>query len=102
MDKEKHPLVGKTPWHTNSGNQDIAQLPGPQQEAPIMRYSGPNTWLNSASAGMVASKGSQDVRAQLIFLYTIYSILSILTIITSRWPESGSRKYLGKNIRDWL
>ena len=67
-----------------------------------MRPSGLDTRLNSASTGMVASRGSQDVRAQLIFLYTIYSIPSILTTITSRWPESGSRKYLGKNIRDWL
>ena len=67
-----------------------------------MRPSGPDIRLNLALAGIVALRESQDVRAQLIFLYTIYSIPSILTTITSRWPESGSRKYLGKNIRDWL
>ena len=67
-----------------------------------MRPSGSDTRLNVASAGIIASRRSQDVRVQLIFLYTIYSISSIFNIITDQWLKSESRKYLEKNIRDWL
>ena len=102
MNKERHPLAGETLRYTSSGNHDTVWLPKPQKKAPVMRPSGPDTMLNSESAGIVASRGSQDVRAQLIFLLTIYSILSILTLIISRWPKSRRRKYLGKNIEDLL
>ena len=72
-DKKKPPLVVKTPRHISNSNQDPARLPRSQQEITVMRLSGPDTRLNLASAGMVATKGSQDVSAQLILFYTIYT-----------------------------
>ena len=79
VNKERQPQVGETPTHTSSSNQETAPLLSPQQEAPVLRPSGPD-------ATMVATRGSQDVSAQ-----QCSSVLYILTMIKSGWPESGSR-----------
>ncbi len=63
MNKEKQPLEGETPRHTSSGNQDIPRLLRPQQEAPVLHASGPDT----------ATRGSQDVSAQVTLFCIIYT-----------------------------
>ena len=73
MNKERKPLAGEILSHTSSGNQNAARLPRPQQEAPVIRFSAPDAGLNLASAGMIATRGSQDVSAQLMLFCTIYT-----------------------------
>ena len=73
VDKKKHLLARKTLRHISSSNQDPALLSSPQQEVTIMCPSGLDTRLNSVLAGIVATKGSQDVSIQLIPLCIIYT-----------------------------
>ena len=61
VDKERLLLVGKTPRHTKSDNQDPTWLPSLQQKVVVIRSSGPDTRLNPASADIVVTIGSQDV-----------------------------------------
>ncbi len=63
MNEERQPLKGEIPRHTSSGNQDTSRLPRPQQEAPVLRASGPDA----------ATRGSQDVCAQVILFCIIYT-----------------------------
>ena len=78
MNKEKQPQAEEISTHTSSSDQETAPLPNPQQEAPVLRPSGPD-------ATMVATRGSQDVSAQ-----QCSSILYILIMIKSGWLESGN------------
>ena len=61
VDKERYPLAGEIPRHTSSSSQDSARLSRPQQEVAVMRFSCSDARLNSASASMVATRGSEDV-----------------------------------------
>ncbi len=63
MNEERQPLEEETPRHTSSGNQDTPRLSRAQQEAPVLRASGPDA----------ATRGSQDVSAQVILLCIIYT-----------------------------
>ncbi len=85
MNEERQPLAGETLSHTSSGNQDTAWLPRPQQEVPVIRPSGPDAKLNLASAGMIATMGSQIVSAQLMLFCTIYTNYD-------HKPQAGVRK----------
>ncbi len=63
MNEERQPLEGETRMHISSGNQDTPQLFKPQQEAPVLRASGPD----------IATRDSQDVSAQVTFICIIYT-----------------------------
>ena len=73
MDKQRHPLAGGTPRYTSSNSQDPARLSRLQQEVAVICPSSPDARLNSTSAGMVATRGSEDVSAQLMLFCTIYT-----------------------------
>ncbi len=95
MNEERQPLTGETPRHTSSGNQDTARLPRPQQEAPVMRPNGPDARLNSASAGMVATRVSQDVIAHLMLFCTIYTNYDHKPLAGVRKPAIPWDKFKG-------
>lgn len=56
--KERYLLVGETLRYTSSSNQNPAWHLRPQQELAIMRFSDSDLRLKSASANMIATKGS--------------------------------------------
>ncbi len=60
-----------------------------------MRPSGPDARLNSASAGMEATKGSQDVSAQLILFCTIYTNGDHKRLAGVRKPAIPGDKFKG-------
>ena len=85
-------LAEQIPRHTDSDNQDLAWLPRPQQEVAIMHSNNFDTGLNSASAGMVATKSSQDISVQLILFNTIYTnynhkLLAKVRKLTIPWDK---------------
>ena len=60
-----------------------------------MRPSGPDARLNSASAGMVVTKGSEDVSAQLILFCTIYTNYNHKLLAGVRKPAIPWDKFKG-------
>ena len=99
MDKKKHLLTGETSRHTNSGSQDPARLPRPQQEVVFMCLSGPDARLNSTSADMVAKKGSKDISAQLMLFCTIYTSYNHKLLAGIRTPAIPWDKFKGLALR---
>ena len=95
MNEERQPLAGKILSHTNSSNQDTARLPRLQQEAPVIRPSGPDARLNLASAGMIATRDSQDVSAQLMLFCTIYTNYDHKPLAGVRKPAIPWDKFKG-------
>ncbi len=63
MNEERQPLERETPRHTSSSNQDILRLSKLQQEPPVLHASSPNN----------ATRGSQDISAQVTLFCIIYT-----------------------------
>ena len=52
-----------------------------------MRHSGPDTRLNLISAGMIATRCSEDVSVQLMLFYTIYTNYNHKLLAEVKKPE---------------
>lgn len=60
-----------------------------------MRLGGLNAKLNSALASIVATKGSQNINAQLIFFYTIYNNYNHKLLTRVKKPAIPWNKFRG-------